>query len=286
MPKLYLKATGIDKFEWVDTPEKASADAKESMEVTVKKFQGAKLEPAPRRSQQIEPGWIISVDASSPISLIQWLKAHEYRETKAALASYAEEVKIYCTDVSTKVQAEDALRTWSRDSAGNTQYCFIGAHGVEGPAGVAIGIGASGKATEFVDWQELWNWFEQGDLKGGLWLGACKSGDAAAALSPFLTSRARIAIPHIYGFSDPIYPIEIEQILSKLIEFTRINNFPWLDEELGQLRAAVPGTKIELFYPATTKDGTREYVNVDDMPDRVGLTFRQLLEREGSGHGR
>ena len=61
MPKLYLKATGIDKFEWVDKPEKASTDSKESMEVTLKQFQGARLEQAPRKSQ-VEPGWVISVD--------------------------------------------------------------------------------------------------------------------------------------------------------------------------------------------------------------------------------
>jgi hypothetical protein len=63
MPKLYLKATGINRFEWVDKPEKATTDARKSMEVTVKQFQSAKLEQAPRRSQQMEPDWIISVDA-------------------------------------------------------------------------------------------------------------------------------------------------------------------------------------------------------------------------------
>jgi hypothetical protein len=62
MPRLYLKATGINKFEWVGKPEKASTDAKDSMEVTLKQFQSAKLEQAPRKSQESEPGWLISVD--------------------------------------------------------------------------------------------------------------------------------------------------------------------------------------------------------------------------------
>ncbi len=118
-------------------------------------------------------------------------------------------------------------------------------------------------------------------VASGLWLGACKSSDAAVALSPFLTSGVRAAIPHIYGFSDSIYPAEILLILLKLIAFTDIDNFPCLDEELEQLRAAVPGTKVELFYPATTRSGTTEYVNVDDIPDKVGMTFRQLLESKG-----
>jgi hypothetical protein len=220
--------------------------------------------------------------STSPISLIQWLKVDDKdRETQAALARFADEVNINHADVLTGVQAEDALREWFRGSAGNAQYCFIGAHGVTDSTDVAIGIGASGEAMEFVDWQELWNWFAQGDLKGGLWLGACKTSDAAAALSPFLTSGVRAAIPHIYGFSDSIYPAEIRQILLKLIEFTSIENPPYLDQELEQLRAAVPYTKVELFYPATTKTGTMEYVNVDDMPDKIGMTFRELLESEG-----
>ena len=221
---------------------------------------------------------------SKPICLIQWLKANEYRETQAALACFADKVSIYHANVLTKSEAEDALRTWFRDSAGNTQYCFIGAHGIVDSTGTAIGIGASGEATEFVDWKELWNWFAQGGLTGGLWLGACRSTDAAVALSPFLTN-VQIAIPQIYGFSDSIYPPEILLILLKLIAFTDPNNLPYLDEEPNQLLAAVPGTKVELFYPATTKSGTREYVNVDDMPEKIGTTFRQLLERKGSGYG-
>jgi hypothetical protein len=215
---------------------------------------------------------------SPPISLIQWLKPGEYRETREALISFADEVNIYHADVLTKAQAQKALRTWFEESAGNSQYCFIGAHGITGPAGTAIGIGASEEATEFVEWQELWNWFEEGELTGGLWLGACRSSDAAAALSPFLRG-VNTAIPHIYGFSEPIYPAEIEQILLKLLEFTSIDNPPWLDEELAQLRAAAPDTKIELFYPASTMNGTREYMNVDDMPRMINKTFRELLEQ-------
>jgi len=63
MAKVYLKATGINKFEWVDKPEQATADTnKESMEVTLKQLQDAELVKAPQKSQQFEPGWIISTD--------------------------------------------------------------------------------------------------------------------------------------------------------------------------------------------------------------------------------
>lgn len=213
-----------------------------------------------------------------PISLIQWLRPGEYHETQVALAAFAGEVNIYHSDVLTKAEAARALQTWFQENVGNTQYCFLGAHGITEGAGAVIGIGASGKAGEFVSWQELWDWYAQGELKGGLWLGACKSSSVAAALSPFLTGTPQLAIPYIYGFGESIYPSEIQQILLKLLEFTRIENPPWLDEELAQLRTAVPGTKIELYYPASTSTGRREYVNVDEMPQKIGATFRRLLE--------
>jgi len=60
MPKVYLLATGINKFECVDKPEKATADATEAMELTWKQFRGAALEQAPKKTEQHEPGWIIS----------------------------------------------------------------------------------------------------------------------------------------------------------------------------------------------------------------------------------
>jgi hypothetical protein len=36
MPEVYLLATGINKFEWVDKPEKATADAKGALSLTWK----------------------------------------------------------------------------------------------------------------------------------------------------------------------------------------------------------------------------------------------------------
>ena len=61
MPKVYLLATGINKFEGVDNPEKTTADAKEAMDVTWKQFESAELEQAPKKTEQHEPGWIISM---------------------------------------------------------------------------------------------------------------------------------------------------------------------------------------------------------------------------------
>ena len=62
MPKVYLLATGINKFECVDKREKATADAKEAVDMTWKQFECAELEQAPKKTQQHEPGWIISME--------------------------------------------------------------------------------------------------------------------------------------------------------------------------------------------------------------------------------
>lgn len=61
MSKVYLRARG-DKFEWVDKLENATVDAKESMDVTLKQLKGAKLEQAPKKTLEHEPGWIISTE--------------------------------------------------------------------------------------------------------------------------------------------------------------------------------------------------------------------------------
>jgi hypothetical protein len=65
MDKVYLRATGDDTFKWVDKPSKATADYKGAMQVTLKQFRRAKLERAPKKSLQHEPGWIISTKAKS-----------------------------------------------------------------------------------------------------------------------------------------------------------------------------------------------------------------------------
>jgi hypothetical protein len=62
MPKVYLNATGIDSFEWVKNQADATEDAEEPMRVTLKQFEGAKLERALRKGPRREPGWVISME--------------------------------------------------------------------------------------------------------------------------------------------------------------------------------------------------------------------------------
>jgi hypothetical protein len=63
MSKVYLNAIGTNTFEWVDKLEKAIPQAKEAVEVTLKQLRGTELEQAPRKTEIVEPGWIISREA-------------------------------------------------------------------------------------------------------------------------------------------------------------------------------------------------------------------------------
>src|SRR5437868_1437434 len=109
---------------------------------------------------------------SKPILLLQWLPPGEYRDARKALAEFAATVNIEYADVQTKASAKQAFDKWLATSDGNTQFPFIGGHGVQ-DAGKSIGIGATGNPDEFATWSELWQWMASGKVSGGLWLGGC-----------------------------------------------------------------------------------------------------------------
>lgn len=208
--------------------------------------------------------------SQSPISLIQWLLASEYQETQAVLKSFAESVSIFHRSARLASDIHGALNDWLNANM-NAQYCFLGAHGSP------EAIGASTNPGEFVTWEEVWRWFLPHQLLGGLWLGACNSSMAADAFSRFL-SRDGPVIPHFYGFKDEIFDEEIEAILRCLIDFSDVDHESDLSSELELLRHAVPGTAVQLYYPAATLDGNMRYVNVDHMEEELGQTFVELLD--------
>jgi hypothetical protein len=219
--------------------------------------------------------------SASPILLLQWLAPNEYHETRNVLSEFAKKVNIRHANVQLTAAAAQAVEDWLLTNPSNTQYPFIGAHGIKAPNGKCIGIGASGKQDEFAPWTEVWDWFRKGTVSGGLWLGACRSSEAAVALSPLLATALRYVIPYIVGFREEIYTPEIERILVQLIRNTDTDKkVVYLDEELAVLRAAVKDTAVELFYPAHTLAGSVEYVNVDDFEEKVGISFRSHLENQ------
>ena len=206
----------------------------------------------------------------------------DYQETRAVLAQFAKSVNIeHSDDVKTKAQAEKAVAAWLTANQDNTQFPFIGAHGILDRNDKCIGLGASGGAGAFATWQEVWDWFSKGEVTVGLWLGACKSSDAAAAFSPIMAAGRRCPFEYILGFRESIYPKEIEAILRQSIKNTNLRNCVYLDQELDSLRAAAPGTTVEKFYRAHSLAKVVEYVNVDEFVKRVGVTFRKHLENGG-----
>ena len=210
----------------------------------------------------------------SPISLIQWLPASEYQETQAILSSYAQTVNMFHRSVELAADAQSAVSEWLNGNM-NAQYCFIGTHGN------ADLIGSSKQAGAFATWDEVWSWFEPHRLMGGLWLGACQSSSAAEPFSRLLSTSGNV-IPYFYGFAEKIYPPEIEAILGSLIKFSDGDHLTDLASELNVLRSAVPATKVELYYPAATRNGAARYVNVDRFQEEVGITFSEFLDQNAS----
>jgi hypothetical protein len=210
----------------------------------------------------------------SPISLIQWLPSSEYQETQTILSSYAQTVNMFHRSVELAADAEYTVSEWLNGNT-NAQYCFIGTHGNSDI------IGASSHSGAFASWNDVWGWFSQHRLLGGLWLGACKSSSAAEAFSRLLATEGDV-IPYFYGFSEEVYPPEIEAILGCLIEFSDINHLSDLASELDLLRNAVPGTKVELYYPAAIRNGAARYVSVDRFEEEVGVTFSKFLDQNSN----
>ena len=80
------------------------------------------------------------------------------------------------------------------------QYSFIGAHGD------GSGLAAFSDSKESATWNEVWNWYAQGNLKGGLWLGACKSSYAASGFSHLLARGGALTVSYVYGRKRHLLP--------------------------------------------------------------------------------
>ena len=61
MPRVYLRATGPNKFEWVKNLKKATADYKKAATVTLKQLRRAKLVEVPD-PHLMKSKWVIRSD--------------------------------------------------------------------------------------------------------------------------------------------------------------------------------------------------------------------------------
>jgi len=64
MSKVYVRPTGPNSFEWVDSPDKIknSEPDKQAAEVTLKQFKSAQLVEIPAKTPNTASDWIISMD--------------------------------------------------------------------------------------------------------------------------------------------------------------------------------------------------------------------------------
>jgi len=209
---------------------------------------------------------------NSPVCLLQWLPPNEYRETSTALDLFADQIHISHYDVDSKDEARGALERWFNNNS-NSQYLFIGSHGIMDANDECIGLGTS--ANDFVSWSELWQWLGNALFPPVLWIGACMSSYAAKAWSPF--PARPIPVSWIMGFAEQIYPIEIKNVLLELMKTTSINRIIFVDQQLDLLRQAVPNTALELFFPAHTLAGRDEFVSVENFQAEVGISFKEFL---------
>jgi hypothetical protein len=59
MPKVYLRATGVNGFQWLKNPSKATADYKKATEATLKQLRTSKLIEVPQ-PRLMRSKWLIS----------------------------------------------------------------------------------------------------------------------------------------------------------------------------------------------------------------------------------
>lgn len=61
MPKLYLRATGPNAFEWVKSLKKATADYRKAAAVTLKLLRSAKLKEVPDQ-HVMKSKWVVTTN--------------------------------------------------------------------------------------------------------------------------------------------------------------------------------------------------------------------------------
>jgi len=205
---------------------------------------------------------------SKPIAFIQWLRPCEYRETREVLTTYAsrtDEIALHNTD--TKADVITALADHSKDDV--CQFLFIGTHGN------STGIGTT--TADFMTWAELWNELSRWKAPPVLWLGACKSSHCAGAWTPLPSSKC--TVQWIVGFATAIYPKEIKNVLESLVAMTTVSPITYVDEEIPRIRRDVPGTAVEMFYPAYF-DKKHGFLNTDDFTKKLSKDFKAFLQNQ------
>jgi hypothetical protein len=212
---------------------------------------------------------------NSPFLFIQWLSPSETnREAGVVRREFLSEVGIEFVEATDKNHFESSLADWLLQNPSNSQYVYIGSHGIRDSADQYIGIGPTGQ--EYVSWDELSEILVGADLCPVVWLGTCGSSFAAQAWSPFV--RGKRPARWIVGFRDAALPAQIESALRQLMGRTDIGRIEFADEEAELLEKMFERERIEFFFPACDLRGGR-YLGYRNFEDEVGMTLKEYLER-------
>jgi len=210
----------------------------------------------------------------APIVMIQWLKPNEFRETQDIIKEFAGKTPtLDLIDVESAAEFRSALQRLKNDDT--CQFLFIGSHGIKDINKKCIGIGKS--ITDYLTWPDLWTALSVAKKPPVLWLGACSSSQCAEAWSPFPSDK--LVVEWIVGFRKDIYPPEIKDILSKLINLTSVSAITFVEEEIPLLQECVPDTSVAMHYPAYFNNANR-FLDIEQFTTTFGKTFKEFIERK------
>jgi hypothetical protein len=213
--------------------------------------------------------------SSDPVCLLQWLKPGDFREVDAAWKAFSKSLNITLNVVSSKNEAIAAISEWLKGNS-NSQFLYIGSHGIKDAAENYLGLGADG--DDFLTWDELRALLMRARLRPVLWLGACGSSAVADAWSPIAGIRGPAA--WITSFPDPVMPRACLSMLTQSLGDTSTAKIVFLDQELPRLRKQLHPVAVEQFYPAERADGVHAYVSVDRFEAETGVDFATYLRSE------
>ncbi len=210
-----------------------------------------------------------------PILMIQWLKNTEYKEVFSKKTTKAGgSVDVAIVDAKNKAEVKNAIERWLVGNS-NAQYLYIGTHGNE------KGLSDNG---EFASYEEVWQWFSRRRRPFVVWLGACRSVNAATVWSRCIEeSPAHIHVSCVVGFDDDTTPSRVEDVLILLLE--RCQTTSPVSDDLEILRQNYPHHRVKMHYlasPLPPAKGWIRYVDTENFAELIGESFEQYI---ASGKG-
>jgi hypothetical protein len=213
---------------------------------------------------------------SQPIMFIKWIS--DIKKSAVSMVSELPTNKngIIPVDISNKTGFIRAIKTWYR-STQNTQYLFIVVHGIIDNNKKAIGIG---KSNSYIMWDNLWDIIiKRNRVPPKIIIIGCKSSDAIKVWNRRI--KYDINMPYLVGYSDIVNVRRqirlIIRVLRILSQFTDIEQFTYLDEDIVQLSKVT--TDFSYYLPIILNKVNPYFATSDEIKHNHNLTVRKYLKR-------